>query len=282
MLYSGRILPCVLVAAPHSIPRMQPNHRSHARSDFFLHTSAWEVDIAAMRLDPSAALACSDACQLQWAREAFIAHLQVGVRWYMGCSCPMRDCSGCWWLLCAVLLQMFGPSSVAALDASPIISPTAQPQTHAIQFDNWISQDAVRLQTPLLVGGVGASSPPALRAQLLAQLRQQVAEATARGHPVAGWFVDLPPPAAGEKGEQAWWLGDASEHCAPSTESTSDFWQAAEFERCLLKRQEVAANATRVAAAAGKGGRWWLGGEEAAFIQRASAEAASGFFLAPA
>ncbi|GBF91203.1 glycosyl hydrolase [Raphidocelis subcapitata] len=49
-------------------------------SDFFLHSSPWEVDVAALRLDPAAALACGDGCMLDWARRWFAAHLQDAVR----------------------------------------------------------------------------------------------------------------------------------------------------------------------------------------------------------
>lgn len=51
--------------------------KSNAGPDFYLHSSPWELDVAPMRLDASAAVACSDDCVLRWARGAFTAHLQV-------------------------------------------------------------------------------------------------------------------------------------------------------------------------------------------------------------
>jgi hypothetical protein len=48
-------------------------------SDFYVHSSPWEVDVAALRLDPAPALACGEGCALDWARRWFAAHLQVGL-----------------------------------------------------------------------------------------------------------------------------------------------------------------------------------------------------------
>jgi hypothetical protein len=62
-------------------------------SDFYLQNSPWEIDAAVARLDPSAALACGDACQLRWGRAAFAAHLQVGGRGPAGAVAWWR-CTG--------------------------------------------------------------------------------------------------------------------------------------------------------------------------------------------
>uniref|UniRef100_A0A383V8Z8 mannan endo-1,4-beta-mannosidase n=1 Tax=Tetradesmus obliquus TaxID=3088 RepID=A0A383V8Z8_TETOB len=56
-------------------------------------------------------------------------------------------------------------------------------------------RDALRLQKPLLLGGVGAVGPQAWRGQLLAMLHQEVAAAVAAGHPIAGVVLSgLPHP----------------------------------------------------------------------------------------
>ncbi|KAF8056385.1 ANK3 [Scenedesmus sp. PABB004] len=47
-------------------------------------------------------------------------------------------------------------------------------------------RDAVRLQRPLLLAGVGALAPAATRARVLDVVQQEVATALARGHPIAG------------------------------------------------------------------------------------------------
>ncbi|WIA14869.1 hypothetical protein OEZ85_001587 [Tetradesmus obliquus] len=56
-------------------------------------------------------------------------------------------------------------------------------------------RDALRLQKPLLLGGVGAVRPQAWREQLLAMVHQEVAAAVAAGHPIAGVVLSgLPHP----------------------------------------------------------------------------------------
>jgi hypothetical protein len=47
-------------------------------------------------------------------------------------------------------------------------------------------RDALRLQKPLLLTGVGALRPQPWRRQLLATVQQELARAVRAGHPVAG------------------------------------------------------------------------------------------------
>jgi hypothetical protein len=151
-------------------------------------------------------------------------------------------------------------------------------------------QDAVRLQTPLLVGGVGAGAAPALRARLLQQLRRQAAQAAGRGHPIAGWILDLPPGdsktlSAQETADGSYEQPEGRRRSKDDEASHQRFWQGAEFRRCLHDRHAAALDATRAAAAAAGGiggggeleGRW--GPDEAGAIRGASAEAGAGFLL---
>ncbi|KIY92802.1 Putative mannan endo-1,4-beta-mannosidase 5 [Monoraphidium neglectum] len=77
---NGERLPPRSPLHPLAVPPGMVHDAVCTGSDFYVHSSPWEVDLASFELDPAGRLACGDGCRLQWAREAFSAHLQYASR----------------------------------------------------------------------------------------------------------------------------------------------------------------------------------------------------------
>ncbi|WIA35064.1 hypothetical protein OEZ86_003552 [Tetradesmus obliquus] len=181
-------------------------------------------------------------------------------------------------------LQLFDPASRTPHAYSALCSGTDFWQHHmlpeldiataAVFPDKWLAcssdckldwarawvrshlRDTLRLQKPLLLGGVGEVGPQAWRVQLLAMLQQEVAAAVAAGHPIAGVVLSgLPHPDMHD--DSGWAMNETAAAAALQRERpplAGDIEQAAAWRRWVNQPALLSCLAQQAQGSSSRGG----------------------------